>query len=122
MASGGNRTPVNDLLAVALKGLVGGGLVVMFALLSETLQPKRFAGLFSAAPAVAIAGLALTLVFKEAHEARENSIGMLAGASGMTAYALAIVVLMRRVRPFVASVLGLVAWILPAAAVAALLL
>jgi hypothetical protein len=35
--------------------MAGGALVVAFALLSETLKPKRFAGLFSAAPAVALA-------------------------------------------------------------------
>jgi uncharacterized membrane protein (GlpM family) len=113
---------VKDLSIVALKGLVGGTLVVMFALLSQMLQPKRFAGLFGAAPAVAIAGLALTLAFKGSHEARESSIGMLAGALGMMCYALAIVVLTRRVRAFLAAVIGLVAWVLPTAAVAALLL
>jgi len=113
---------VNDLLLLALKGLAGGTLVVMFALLSEMLQPKRFAGLFGAAPAVAIAGLALTLASKGAHDARENAIGMLAGASGMLCYALVLVALMRRVRPLVASALGLAAWVLPAGAVAALLL
>jgi hypothetical protein len=113
---------VNDLLVLAIKGLAGGALVAMFALLSEMLEPRRFAGVFGAAPAVATSGLALTLVWKGAHDARESSIGMLAGALGMVCYALAIVAPMRRVRPFVASALGLAAWVLPAGGVAALLL
>jgi uncharacterized membrane protein (GlpM family) len=113
---------VSDLLVLAVKGLAGGALVAMFALLSEMLEPRRFAGLFGAAPAVAIAGLALTLAWKGAHDARESSIGMLAGALGTVCYALAIVALMRGVRPLVASALGLAAWVLPAATVAAVLL
>jgi hypothetical protein len=113
---------VNDLSWLALKGLAGGTLVVLFAVLSELLQPRRFAGLFGAAPAVATAGLALTLVWKGAHDARESSIGMLAGALGMVCCALAIAALMTRVRPLVASALGLAAWALPAVGVAALLL
>jgi hypothetical protein len=47
---------------------------------------------------------------------------MLAGALGTVCYALAIVALMRGVRPLVASALGLAAWVLPAATVAAVLL
>ena len=49
---------MHDVLILAIKGLVGGTLVLAFALLSQSLDPKRFAGLFSAAPAVALAGLA----------------------------------------------------------------
>lgn len=113
---------MKDLSLVLLKGLAGGTLVVMFALLSEMLEPKRFAGLFSAAPAVAIAGLALTLLSKGAHDARENSIGMLAGCAGMLCCALAAVPLLRWTGPVSASLLGLAAWVLPTAALAALLL
>jgi uncharacterized membrane protein (GlpM family) len=113
---------MSDLLVVALKGLAGGTLVIMFALLSEMLEPKRFAGLFSAAPAVAIAGLALTLVSKSAHDARENSVGMLAGSIGMLCYALATVRMMHSARSLASSMLGLVAWLLPTAALATLLL
>jgi hypothetical protein len=54
-------------LILISKGLAGGGLVVAFAVISECLTPKRFAGLFSAAPAVALAGLTITLLDKGAH-------------------------------------------------------
>ncbi|MEA2502248.1 MAG: hypothetical protein QOD01_2359, partial [Actinomycetota bacterium] len=43
---------------LGLKAVNGGLFVVAFALVSEALKPKRFAGLFSAAPSVALANLA----------------------------------------------------------------
>lgn len=105
-----------------IKALAGGGLVIAFALLGEVLEPKRFAGLFGAAPAVAIAGLVVVLATKGAHEARENAIGMLAGAAGMVAYAATIVGVLRSGRGVAAPIGSLVAWVLPTAAIAALLL
>ena len=48
--------------------LAGGILVCLFALISEVCKPKQFAGLFSAAPSVLLAGLVLTLLFKRAWE------------------------------------------------------
>jgi hypothetical protein len=48
---------VSDVRAILVKSLAGGSLVVAFAVLSETLSPKRFAGSFPAAPSVGIAGL-----------------------------------------------------------------
>jgi hypothetical protein len=61
--------------------------VVAFALLSAGLSPKRFAGLFSAAPAVALAGLTIVVLDKGSHDAHENAAGMIAGGAGMVAYA-----------------------------------
>jgi hypothetical protein len=41
--------------------LLGGAIVSAFALVGDVVRPKRFAGLFSAAPSVALATLALTV-------------------------------------------------------------
>jgi len=103
---------------LALKGLAGGLLVTAFALLSESLSPKRFAGLFSAAPAVAIAGLAIVLLDKGAHTAHENAAGMLAGSAGMVVYAAAAVPLLRRMRASRAAAAAMIAWFSVAAIVA----
>lgn len=111
-----------DAIAVIVKALAGGSLVVVFALLSESLHPKRFAGLFGAAPAVAIAGLAVTLVSKGVVDARDGSLGMIAGSAGMGAYACATVLLLKRTRPLASSVAGLVVWAGIAIAVAVPLL
>jgi len=41
--------------------LLGGAVVSMFAMLGDVLRPKRFAGLFGAAPAVALATLGIAI-------------------------------------------------------------
>jgi uncharacterized membrane protein (GlpM family) len=113
---------VVDAISVVVKALAGVSLVVLFAVLSESLRPKRFAGLFGAAPAVAIAGLAVTLVSKGALDARDASLGMVAGSAGMVVYASATVLLLKRVPPIMASGAGLAVWAGVAAAVAVALL
>jgi hypothetical protein len=45
------------VVPVPAKALCGGALVLAFAALSESLKPKRFAGILAAAPSVAVAGL-----------------------------------------------------------------
>jgi uncharacterized membrane protein (GlpM family) len=109
---------MHDLVILLAKGGAGGLLVVAFAMLSEGLSPKRFAGLFSAAPAVALAGLTIAVLDKGAHDARESAAGMIAGGAGMVAYAAAAVPLLRRVRAVKAAALSLSAWVLVAAVVA----
>jgi len=44
---------------VMIRFLIGGIVVSSFALLSEVFQPKSFAGLFGAAPSIALATLGL---------------------------------------------------------------
>jgi uncharacterized membrane protein (GlpM family) len=109
---------MHEVLILAVKGVAGGCLVVVFALISEALAPKRFAGLFGAAPAVALAGLVIVLLDKGAHDAHQDSVGMLAGCAGMIAYAAAAVPLLRRLSANRAATAALVAWIVPAAIVA----
>lgn len=109
---------MHDVVILMLKGLAGGTLVVAFALLSEGLSPKRFAGLFSAAPAVALAGLSILVLDKGAHSAHQNSVGMIAGGAGMVAYAGLTVSLLRRMRASRAALAGLSAWVVVAAVVA----
>jgi uncharacterized membrane protein (GlpM family) len=109
---------VHDVLVLVVKGLAGGCLVVAFALISESVSPKRFAGLFSAAPAVALAGLAIVLLDKSPHDAHQDAVGMLAGCAGMIVYAAAVVPLLRRLQASRAATAAVVAWIIPAAIVA----
>jgi uncharacterized membrane protein (GlpM family) len=113
---------LHEVLILAIKGLAGGALVVAFALACQGLSPKRFAGLFSAAPAVALAGLVVVALDKGPHTAHENAVGMLAGAAGMVAYAAAAVPLLRRMKAPAAAALALGAWTLVAGAVAVPLL
>lgn len=51
-----------ELISYIAKFALGGGLVCLFAVIAEVCQPKRFAGIFSAAPSALLAGLAATLI------------------------------------------------------------
>lgn len=113
---------MHEVVILAIKGLLGGTLVLAFALLSQGLEPKRFAGLLSAAPAVALAGLAVTLLDKGAHDAHQASAGMVAGGVGMIAYAATVIPLLKRTRASVASMAVLGVWTAVAAVVAVPLL
>ncbi|MBR1125090.1 DUF3147 family protein [Bradyrhizobium lablabi] len=67
-----------------LRFIVGGFVVVAFAALAEVLRPKSFAGLFGAAPSVALATLALAFGKHGADyvavQARSMALGALAFA------------------------------------------
>ena len=108
---------MHDVAILAIKAIAGGSLVVVFALLSESLSPKRFAGLFSAAPSVALASLTVTLLDKGSHDARESAVGMLAGSAGMIAYAACAIPLLRRFNSGPAAVMALGGWLVVAAAI-----
>jgi len=109
---------VHDVLILLVKGLAGGTLVVLFALISESLSPKRFAGLFSAAPAVALAGLTIGLLDKGAHDAHQSAAGMLAGCAGMIAYSVVVIGRLQRQRAAQAAATAMFAWLLVAAVLA----
>ncbi|HLJ02361.1 MAG TPA: DUF3147 family protein [Solirubrobacteraceae bacterium] len=109
---------MHELLILSIKGLAGGLLVVAFAVLSEALEPKRFAGLFSAAPAVAIASLSVVLLDKGHHDAHQDAVGMIAGSAGMIAYAACVISLLRRMKASHAAFAGLTSWVLFAGAAA----
>jgi hypothetical protein len=45
------------MIQILIRFLVGGAVVSVFALIGDVLKPKSFAGLFGAAPSVALATL-----------------------------------------------------------------
>ena len=107
---------MSDVLTIAVKALAGGALVVVFALISEAATPKRFAGLFAAAPAVALAGLTITVLTKGAHDARDSTTTMMAGAAAMAVYASVVVGLLRRTGSRTATAAAMAVWLAVAAA------
>ena len=70
---------MTDLL---LRFLIGGAMISSFALLGDVLRPKSFAGLFGAAPSIALASVGLTVAqhgrVYAAVEARSMTLGALA--------------------------------------------
>jgi len=72
---------------IALRFLIGGAVVCGFATLGDLFRPKSFAGLFGAAPSVALATLALTIVIKGQYYAGLEARSMIAGAVAFFIYA-----------------------------------
>jgi hypothetical protein len=85
-----------DLAQLALRFLIGGVVVSFFAVLGEIFRPKSFAGLFGAAPSIALATLGLTIAHDgKAHAAVESS-SMIFGAIAFFCYASAVSWLLMR--------------------------
>jgi hypothetical protein len=105
-----NGGVMDEVGILALRGLAGGSLVVLFALVSELLKPKAFAGLFAAAPSVAVASLAITVIADSASQAREASVGMVVGAVGLAACCVVAVGAIPRLRAFRGSLVAMAAW------------
>ena len=65
---------------ILIRFLVGGAVVSAFAILGDLLKPKSFAGLFGAAPSVALATLGLTIATEGPSYAATEARSMMAGA------------------------------------------
>ncbi|HZQ27095.1 MAG TPA: hypothetical protein VFA94_05295 [Acidimicrobiales bacterium] len=95
---------------ILLRGLDGGLLVVAFAVLGHVLRPKRFAGLTSAAPSIALANLVVTAVVKGPGDVADSCLGMVAGAAGFVAFAALVRPLLPRLGAVWGSVVACAAW------------
>jgi uncharacterized membrane protein (GlpM family) len=72
-----------------LRFLIGGAVVSMFAVLGDVLRPKSFAGLFGAAPSVALATLGLAFWKHGAEYVAIEAHSMMLGAVAFAAYSIA---------------------------------
>lgn len=72
---------------LAARFLIGGVVVSFFAALGSALNPKSFAGLFGAAPSVALATLSLTLASEGRSYAAVEAHSMIGGAIAFFVYA-----------------------------------
>jgi hypothetical protein len=77
---------------------IGGVVVSAFAVLGDVFKPKSFAGLFGAAPSVALATLGLTVATEGACYAATEARSMIAGAIAFFAYASLVSWVMMRYR------------------------
>jgi uncharacterized membrane protein (GlpM family) len=99
---------------LALKALIGGVFVVLFASIGGALKPKRFAGLFAAAPAVALASLLLTTVTRGSSAALPLTTGMVIGSVGMIAYCAVALYTVERFHATIGSISAWAAWFVAA--------
>lgn len=95
-----------------LRFLIGGAVVSFFAVLAEMVRPKSFAGLFSAAPSIALATIGITIARHGVHYASIESRSMILGAIGFFCYASACSWLMMRkkARALIATVALMPIW------------
>jgi hypothetical protein len=70
-----------------IRFLIGGTVVTFFAILGDLFKPKSFAGLFGAAPSVALATITLTIATEGAQYASVEARSMIAGAVAFLIYA-----------------------------------
>ena len=60
------------LSELAIRFVLGGLIVSAFAVIGDMLHPKSFAGIFGAAPSVALASLGLTFLTKGVQQRKER--------------------------------------------------
>ncbi|MHB8436554.1 MAG: DUF3147 family protein [Acidimicrobiales bacterium] len=101
-------------MIIAIKAIVGGTLVVVFAVIGHVVKPKLFAGLFSAAPSIALASLAVTVLDQGIAHARTEAVGMIFGAAGFVAFALCVRPLLGRYHAVIATSVSTAAWFIVA--------
>jgi uncharacterized membrane protein (GlpM family) len=88
--------------------LLGGLIVSAFAVITDVLRPRGFAGLFAAAPSVALATLTLTQFTQGKQFAAVEARSMIAGAIAFHFYAIACVYfIVKQHRPAMQTTLGL---------------
>ena len=96
-----------------IRFLVGGAVVSAFAMLGDVLRPKSFAGLFSAAPSVALATLGIAIYQHGTNYAAVQSQAMMAGALALSVYSILVCQLLIRARlgAAAATLLSLLVWL-----------
>jgi hypothetical protein len=73
-------------MELVFRFLAGGAIVSIFAALGDVLKPKSFAGLFGAAPSVALATISLTILADGKRYAAVEARSMIAGAVAFFIY------------------------------------
>ena len=95
-----------------IRFVVGGTIVSAFALLGDLLRPKGFAGLFAAAPSVALATLSLAAFTQGTDYAQIEARSMIFGAVALLLYAVGCVYFLaiRRYKTAPTATLMLIVW------------
>jgi hypothetical protein len=101
---------LNEIL---IRFLIGGAVVSAFSIISDLFKPKTFAGLFGAAPSIALASLGLAVMTEGKAIAATEARSMIVGAVALLIYAAVLSYLVLRFRlPSLATFLpGLLLWL-----------
>jgi hypothetical protein len=101
------------LLQFAIRFLSGGLFVSAFAVLSDLFKPKTFAGLFGAAPSIALASLILGVATAGKQAMATEACSMVLGAAALLLYAALVSWLLLRFKfsALAVSFLSLLVWL-----------
>jgi hypothetical protein len=96
-----------------IRFIAGGAIVSLFAILGDVVRPKSFAGLFGAAPSVALATLSLAFATEGAAYVSVEGRSMVLGAAALAVYCFVVCQLLMRVRwsALAATSLTLLLWL-----------
>jgi Protein of unknown function (DUF3147) len=99
-----------------IRFFVGGIVVSAFAMLGDVLRPRSFAGLFGAAPSVALATLGIAIDQHGVDYAVVQGHAMMAGALALAVYSVVVCQLLirARLRALPATLLSLIVWLVVA--------
>ncbi|HZS94840.1 MAG TPA: DUF3147 family protein [Chloroflexota bacterium] len=97
------------IVEIAVRFIIGGLVVTAFAVIGDVLRPKSFAGIFGAAPSVALATLGLTFALKGGTYASVEGLSMIFGAVAFFLYVLPLRAFLIR-RKLNALVLAIASW------------
>jgi hypothetical protein len=100
------------MLEYPLRVILGGIAVSAFAALGDTLRPKSFAGLFGAAPSIALATLAITVTKDGPTFAAAEGRSMIVGALALAAYSWIVCLLLKKfvISSWAATMAALIVW------------
>jgi hypothetical protein len=104
-------------LLICISAVNGGLFVALFAAIGEMLQPKRFAGIFGASPAVSLANLLVIALAEGDGTARKAADGMIAGAIALAVACAVAIPAVRRWGAVAGSAVLWAVWIAVGAAV-----
>lgn len=105
---------MRDVGLIAARAVIAGVFIVGFSLLGTVLKPKRFAGVFSAAPSIALANLIVVTLTEGERTASAELRAMTYGAFGFVLYCVVERFVLPRVTAGRASVVSTAGWLLVA--------
>ena len=95
---------------LAIRAVLGGAFVCAFSMIGELLRPRSFAGLFAAAPSVALASLLITTFSKGPAAVALAATGMIVGGVAMVAACVVGIDSVKRFRSRKGSVAAIAVW------------
>lgn len=101
------------ILHLVIRFVLGGMLVSAFAIIGDVVRPQSLAGIFGAAPSVALVSLTLALLTENTAKASQDGHAMLAGAIALFVYSAVVLHLVwhRRWQTMIAASTGLLLWL-----------